>query len=108
MQKFISDTNFNLIIIPLTQDEAESREDYLTAAIALPRAKEEFVLVMSEDEMSEAIDGYPTSGFSFVSYGRYNKASLTDKEKVEIEELLLGYGRQWFRKNGIEILESIH
>ena len=61
-----------------------------------------------EDEMSEAIDGHSMRGFSWLSYGRYDKARFSDEEKIEIEELLLGYGRQWLRNNDFEILESIH
>ena len=57
---------------------------------------------------NEAIDGYPMRGFSWLSYGRYDKVRFSDKEKNEIEELLLGYGRQWLRNNDFEILESIH
>ena len=108
MQKFINDTNINQIILSLSPEEAESLEDYLTETIALPRDKEEFVVVLGVDEMNDAIDGYPMRGFSWLSYGRYNKVRFSDKEKIEIEELLLSYGRQWLRNNDFEILESIH
>ena len=108
MQKFINDTNINQIILSLSPEEAESLEDYLTETIALPRDKEEFVVVLGVDEMNEAIDGYPMRGFSWLSYGRYDKVRFSDKEKIEIEELLLSYGRQWLRNNDFEILESIH
>jgi hypothetical protein len=108
MQKFVNETNINQIILPLSLEEAESLEAYLTETIALPRDKEEFVVVLGEDEMSEAIDGHSMRGFSWLSYGRYDKARFSDEEKIEIEELLLGYGRQWLRNNDFEILEPIH
>ena len=108
MKKFVDEMNVNLMILPLTLDQAGSLEDYLTEVISLPRDEEEFVVVLGVDEMSEGIDGYPMRGFSWLSYGRYNKAPFSDKEKIEIEELLLDSGRQWLRNNDFEILESIH
>jgi len=107
MKKFVNEMNVNLMILPLTPDQAVSLEDYLTEVIALPRDKEEFVVVLSEDEMSEAVDGYSLNGFSWLSYGRYDKARFSDKEKIEIRKLLFDYGRQWLRNNDFEILESI-
>ena len=108
MKKFVNEMNANLMILPLTPNQAGSLEDYLTEVIALPRDKEEFVVVLGEDEMSEAFDGHPLNGFSWISYGRYDKVRFSDKEKIEIKELLLGCGRQWLRNNDFEILESIH
>lgn len=108
MKKFVNNTNINQIILPLTSDEAESLEDFLTESVALPRGKEEFVVVLGEDDMSEAIDSGPIRGLSLISYGRYNKACFSEKEKNEIQELLVGFGRQWLRNNDFEIFESIH
>jgi hypothetical protein len=107
MKKFVNEMNVNLMILPLTPDQAGSLEDYLTEVIALPRDNEEFVVVLGEDEISKAVDGHSLNGFSWLSYGRYDKARFSDKEKIEIEELLFDYGRQWLKNNDVEILESI-
>ncbi len=107
MKKFVNEMNVNLMILPLTSDQAGSLEDYLTEVIALLRDKEEFVVVFGEDEMSEAFNGHLLNGFSWISYGRYDKVCFSDKEKIEIEELLSCYGKQWLRNNVFEVLESI-
>lgn len=99
MQKFFAKENINLVIVPITLDQAESLENYLTEAVVLPRNEGEFVAVVYD---------YHHCGLSLVSYGRYDKTSINDEEKNLILALLEGYGREWMKSNSFEICEAVH
>jgi hypothetical protein len=103
VHKFVDDINLNLIVLPLTPDEAISLEGYLTETVVVSRGKDEFVVVLEDHALNEFMDESLMTGFSWVSYGRYDKTCLANEEKIEIEKSLLSHGRQWLKDNDFEI-----
>jgi hypothetical protein len=107
MQKFVNDRNVTQLISPLSAEQADSLESYLTKTVVSHRGKDEFVVVLSGEEMLDLTDGCLLNGVSLVSYGSYDKTLFSDKEKTEIADLLICYGRKWDKESGYQIDHSL-
>lgn len=90
MNRVISDSNLNMLIVPLSDPETESLEGYLEEKVVGKKWEEEFVCVVGASRFK---------GFSLISYGRYDQAKFSDQEKGELEKKIALYGREWLKEN---------
>jgi hypothetical protein len=91
MQKAIDAENINLLVIPLSVFDSESLENFLNEKIVDKRDKDEFVVVLGNDELD-----FPT----LVSYGLTETDRYNDTIRSEVEELIQIWGAQWMKDNG--------
>jgi hypothetical protein len=92
MEKIVDEKCINMFVIPLTEDQCMSLEDFLHENIVESRQRDEFVVVVGDEEMS-----FPT----LVSYG-LNEGEVEDKStRQEVERLVKSLGAQWMKDNGL-------
>lgn len=97
MKREINEDCINMLIIPLTEDQAISLENHLYSNVVEVRSKGEFVWVGPIPDID---------GANIISYG-VNKTDRFNKVKRdEIEAQLIAHGRQWMRKHGF--MNSLH
>ena len=90
MNRVISKSNINILILPLTDPACESLEDYLGGKVVGIKCDEEFVWVVGPNQQRQ---------FSLVSYGRYDQAEFTNKEKLKLKEEIIFYGKEWLKND---------
>lgn len=90
MNKVLSKSNINLLIIPLTDPETEALEDYLFGKVVGTKCDDEFVCVVGSSKFGS---------FSLVSYGRYDQAEFSEQEKVVLERKIADCGKEWLKAN---------
>ncbi len=91
MQKAIDAENINILIIPLSVFDSESLENFLNEKIVDKRDKDEFIVVLGNDELD-----FPT----LVSYGLTETDRYNYTIRSEGEELIQSWGAQWMKDNG--------
>jgi len=90
LNKNISKANLNLLIVPLSDPECESLEDYLFGKVLGTKCDDEFVCVVGSSKFG---------GFSLVSYGRYDQAEFSKQEKGVLEKEIAACGKEWLKAN---------
>lgn len=92
MEKNINKDCINMLIIPLSDDDASSLEEHLNATVVQKRAKNEFVAVIADSKSP-----------SLISYGLCEADRFDDSERAEVNEWIISNGREWMRNNGFLI-----
>lgn len=90
MSKTISKVNLNMLIVPLTDPQSESLEDYLGKMVVSDKSEEEFICVVGASYFGS---------FSVVSYGKYDQVEFSQQESAELEKKIVFYGRKWLSEN---------
>ena len=92
MERVINKDCINMLIIPLSDDDALSLEEHLNVTIVQKRAKDEFVAVLADSNSP-----------SIISYGLCEADRFDDYERAEVYEWITSNGRDWMRNNGFLI-----
>ena len=91
MKKVIDKDCINMLIIPLSENQAISLENHLHTKVVEARSKNEFVWVGHIPDVN---------GASMISFGVNKVDKFNKKRRVEIEKQLIHHGREWMREHG--------